>query len=199
MSSSVRRGLCLVLSAPSGAGKSTILRRLLAEDPGLVLSVSATTRAPRPGEREGVDYFFTDQAGFDAMVASGAMLEWATVFGRSYGTPRAPVEAALAAGLDVAFDIDWQGHRQLRAALPGDVISVFILPPSVDELATRLQDRGGDSKAEIARRMAAAEAELSHKDEFDYVVINQCLTTATTDVRATLQSARDRRVAKIGS
>ncbi len=116
-----RRGVCLVVAAPSGAGKSSILRRLLDAEPGLQLSVSATTRAPRPGERDGVDYHLPDRPGFDAMVADGAMLEWATVFGRSYGTPRAPVEAALAAGRDVAFDIDWQGHRLVRAALPDDV------------------------------------------------------------------------------
>ena len=124
-----RRGVCLVIAAPSGAGKSSITRALLETEPELTLSVSVTTRQPRPGEREGADYFFRDQTAFDALAASGELLEWATVFGRSYGTPRAPVEAALAAGRDVAFDIDWQGCRNLRAALPSDVVSVFILPP----------------------------------------------------------------------
>jgi guanylate kinase len=134
-----RRGVCLVLSAPSGAGKSTIAQRLVASEHELSPSVSVTTRAPRPGEREGVHYLFRERAAFDALAREGALLEWATVFGHSYGTPRAPVEAALAAGRDLVFDIDWQGHRKLRAALPGDVVSVFILPPSLAELEERLR------------------------------------------------------------
>ncbi len=188
-----RRGVCLVLSAPSGAGKSSTLRRLLALEPALRLSVSATTRAPRPGERQGVDYLFTDRAGFDAMVDAGGMLEWATVFGRSYGSPRAPVEAALVAGQDVAFDIDWQGHRQLQAALPGDVVSVFVLPPSLQALQERLQARGGDSDSEIARRMDAARDELSHWAEFDHVVVNTELDQAVAAVRSVLGAARSAR------
>ena len=151
-----RRGVCLVIAAASGAGKSSVSRALLAAEPELSLSVSATTRAPRPGERDGVHYHFRDAAGFRAMVEAGEMLEHAEVFGRRYGTPRAPVEAALAAGRDVLFDIDWQGHLQLRARLPNDVESVFLLPPGMGELERRLRARGQDSEAEIARRMASA-------------------------------------------
>lgn len=184
-----RRGVCLVVAAPSGAGKSTITRALLAGEAGLSLSISVTTRAPRVGEREGVDYFFRDQAQFDDMVARRDLLEWAGKFGRSYGTPRAPVEAALAAGQDVAFDIDWQGHRQLRSALPGDVVSVFILPPSIEQLDARLRGRG-DAPAEIERRMHAAREEMSHWREFDHVVVNAHLATAIDEVRAVLHAAR---------
>jgi guanylate kinase len=185
-----RRGLCLVLAAPSGAGKSSITRALLEQERNLALSVSVTTRAPRPGEQEGIHYFFRTQAQFDAMAADGTLLEWARVFGRGYGTPRAPVEAALAAGHDVIFDIDWQGHRQLRAALPGDVVGVFVLPPSLPVLRKRLELRGGDNAAEIERRMAAAEAEISHAGEFDYVVVNHAFAEAVADVRAVLHAAR---------
>ena len=194
----VRRGVCLVISAPSGAGKSSTLRGLLAAEPELSLSVSATTRAPRPGEREGIEYFFTDRGGFDAMVERGEMLESATVFGRSYGSPRGPVEAALAAGRDVAFDIDWQGYRQLRAAMPGDVVGVFVLPPSLAALRERLHARGADSGAEIARRMAAARDELSHWAEFDHVVVNTRLEQAIDDVRSVLRSARTVRTRQPG-
>ena len=188
-----RRGICLVLSAPAGAGKSSILRALLAEEPELNLSVSATTRAPRPGERDGVDYHFTDQAGFAAMVERGRMLEWATVFGRSYGTPRAPVEQALAAGRDVAFDIDWQGHQQIRAAMPDDVVSVFVLPPSLDALQARLDGRGADMPDEIDRRMAAARSEIGHWVEFDHVVINTDFDRAVAGVGSILAAARTAR------
>jgi guanylate kinase len=184
-----RRGVCLVVAAPSGAGKSTITRALLATEPELSLSISVTTRAPRPGEQDGVHYHFRSQAGFDAMVAEGAMLEWATVFGRNYGTPRAPVEQALAAGRDVAFDIDWQGCRQLRVALPADVVSVFILPPSFAALETRLRRRG-DSADEIARRMDAARSEMAHWAEFDHVIVNRDLEKAVADVRSVLHAAR---------
>ncbi|MDE8342637.1 MAG: guanylate kinase, partial [Acidocella sp.] len=137
-----RRGLCLVLAAPSGAGKTTLSRALLASDPGLSLSVSVTTRGPRTGEVDGQHYHFISQDRFEQMVERGELLEHATVFGRSYGTPRAPVEAALAAGKDILFDIDWQGFRQLRAALPGDVVGVFIMPPSLPDLTARLTARG---------------------------------------------------------
>lgn len=188
-----RRGVCLVIAAPSGAGKSTITRALLATEPTLSLSISATTRAARPGERDSVHYHFRTQAEFDAMAASGALLEWAMVFGRSYGTPRAPVERALAAGRDVVFDIDWQGHRQLRKALPADVVGVFILPPSLAALESRLQGRAGDTPAEIARRMDAARSEMSHWAEFDHVVVNADLDHAIADVRAVLQAARTAR------
>ncbi len=186
-----RRGLCLVLAAPSGAGKTTIARRLLAANADLALSVSVTTRALRPGERDGIDYHFRDPAAFDALVAAGGMLEWARVLGRDcYGTPRAPVEAALAAGRDMLFDIDWQGYRSLRAALPGDVVGVFVLPPSRDALAARLAGRGGDSAAEIARRMARADAEIAHAGEFDHVIVNDDLETAVAAVAAVLAAAR---------
>lgn len=185
-----RRGVCLVVAAPSGAGKSTITRTLLATEPDLMLSISVTTRAPRPTERDGVHYHFRTQTGFDAMVAEGAMLEWASVFGRSYGTPRAPVERALAAGQDVVFDIDWQGFRQLSAALPGDAVGVFILPPSYAALEARLRNRASDSPDEIARRMAAARSEMAHWAEFDYLVVNRDLDAAVADVRGILHAAR---------
>lgn len=193
-----RRGVCLVVAAPSGAGKSTITRALLATEPELSLSVSATTRTPRPGEQDGVHYHFRTPEQFDAMAAAGAMLEWATVFGRSYGTPRAPVEAALAAGRDVVFDIDWQGHLQLRAALPGDVVGVFVLPPSLPDLHARLRARGSDSPAEIARRMAEAQSEMAHWAEFDHVLVNRDLGDATACVRSVLHAARCTRVRQPG-
>ncbi|MDE2007499.1 MAG: guanylate kinase [Rhodospirillales bacterium] len=191
MGTIARRGLCLVLAAPSGAGKSTIARELRAREAALMLSVSVTTRAPRPGECEGVDYYFRDQAAFDAMADQGGLLEWARVLGRDcYGTPRAPVEAALAAGQDMLFDIDWQGYRSLRAALPGDVVGVFLLPPSRAALAARLGARGADSAAEIARRMARAADEMAHAKEFDHVVVNDVLDEAVAEVAAILAAAR---------
>lgn len=189
-SSRRRRGLCLVIAAPSGAGKSTITRALLAGEPELSLSVSATTRAPRPGEQDGVHYHFVTDARFQTLVAEGALLEWARVFGRAYGTPRAPVEAALAAGRDIVFDIDWQGWRQLKAALPADAVGVFILPPSLDALRARLMSRAGDDTAEIARRMQAAQDEIAHWQEFDHVVVNDDLTACIDEVRAVLHAAR---------
>lgn len=185
-----RRGVCLVVAAPSGAGKSTITRALLESEPQLSLSVSATTRPPRPGEREGDHYFFRTPAAFDAMIQAGDLLEWAEVFDRRYGTPRAPVEQALAEGRDVAFDIDWQGYRHLRAALPGDVVGVFILPPSLAVLEARLRSRGSDAAAEIGRRMQAARAEIAHWHEFDHVIINDDLERAIAAVRSVLHAAR---------
>jgi guanylate kinase len=179
----------LVVAAPSGAGKSTITRALLASEPELTLSISVTTRQPRAGEQEGVHYLFRSQSQFDDMVARRELLEHAGKFGRSYGTPRGPVEDALAAGRDVAFDIDWQGHRQLRAALPGDVVSVFILPPSMEQLDARLRGRG-DDPTEIERRMLAAREEMSHWREFDHVVVNAELAVATSAVRSVLHAAR---------
>ncbi len=190
MTTLARCGLCLVISAPSGAGKSTITRALLGSEPELTLSVSATTRAPRPGEREGEHYFFRSQQAFAAMIAAGELLEWAEVFGRSYGTPRAPVEQALAAGRDVVFDIDWQGHRQLRDAMPGDVVSVFILPPSLVALDQRLRSRAGDDAAEIARRMQAARDEIAHWPEFGHAIVNDRLEDAVAAVRSVLHAAR---------
>jgi guanylate kinase len=190
MSALTRRGLCLIIAAPSGAGKSSLTRALLATEPGLALSVSVTTRPPRHDEHEGEHYFFRTPAQFDQMTQAGELLEWAHVFGRSYGTPRAPVEAALAAGRDVVFDIDWQGHRQLRAALPEDVVGLFILPPSLAVLESRLRHRGTDREEEIARRMQAARAEIAHAAEFDHVLVNTEFDTALAGCRAVLHAAR---------
>ncbi len=184
----------MVLAAPSGAGKTSLSRALLAAEPGLSLSVSVTTRAPRAGEIEGQHYYFIDQKQFEEMAASGALLEYATVFGRSYGTPRTPVEAALGAGRDVLFDIDWQGFRQLKAALPGDVVGVFIKPPSMQALRDRLAARG-DAAEEIARRMDRAEAEISHAEEFDFVVENADFATALEELRGILNESRAARQA----
>jgi guanylate kinase len=184
-----RRGLCLVLAAPSGAGKTSLSRALLAADEKLHLSISVTTRAPREGEVDGRHYHFIDQKLFDAMVAAHQLLEYAQVFGRSYGTPRAPVESALADGQDILFDIDWQGFRQLRSALGPDVVGVFIKPPSLAELRLRLVSRGDDA-AQVERRMSHAEAELSHAGEFDYIVENADFETALEDLHAILRSSR---------
>jgi guanylate kinase len=184
-----RRGLCLVVAAPSGAGKSSITRALLESEPDLTLSVSVTTRAPRGGEQEGVHYLFRDQAAFDGMADRGELLEWARVFGRSYGTPRAPVEQALASGHDVVFDIDWQGHHQLKAALPDDVVGVFVLPPSLEELEQRLGRRGDDAE-EIARRMQEARAEIAHWMEFDHALVNSDLSESIEAVRTILHAGR---------
>jgi guanylate kinase len=190
MSNSPRRGVCLVIAAASGVGKSSVSRALLDSEPELVLSVSATTRAPRAGEQDGVHYHFRSMEQFLAMVAAGEMLEHAEVFGRRYGTPRAPVEAALQAGRDVLFDIDWQGHRQLKEKLPEDVIGIFLLPPSMAELERRLRGRGTDAEAEMARRLAAARAEISHWDEFDHVLVNDDFAGTVDQVRAILRAAR---------
>lgn len=185
-----RRGVCLVISAPSGAGKSTIANALRASEPTLRHSVSVTTRGPRPGEVEGVHYHFRDIAEFRRMAAEGELLEWAEVFGRGYGTPRAPVEEALDTGHDMVFDIDWQGHRLLRAALPDDVVSLFVLPPSLEELERRLNKRASDHPEEIAKRMKAALDEISHWSEFDHTIINSDLDTAISQARSVLTAAR---------
>ncbi|MFT9297095.1 MAG: guanylate kinase [Gluconobacter sp.] len=179
-----------VISAPSGAGKSTIANALRASEPSLKHSVSVTTRGPRPGEVEGVHYHFRDIEAFRTMADAGELLEWAEVFGRGYGTPRAPVEEALEAGHDMVFDIDWQGHRQLRAALPADVVSLFVLPPSLEELERRLHKRASDDPAEIAKRMKAALDEISHWAEFDHTIINSDLDTAISQARSVLTAAR---------
>lgn len=168
-----RRGLMLVLVAPSGAGKTSIARALRTWDPTMVFSVSVTTRSARPGEVDGVDYHFIDETAFDRMVTAGALLEHATVFGRKYGTPRAEVEAHLAAGRDVLFDIDWQGAKQLQKSAPRDCVSLFILPPSRHALELRLRKRGQDDAAEIANRMRLAAEETAHWNAFDYVILNK--------------------------
>ena len=185
-----RRGVCLVIAAPSGAGKSTITRALLVSEPQARLSVSVTTRRPRPGEVDGVDYHYISEPAFAAMAERAELLEWANVFGRCYGTPRAPVEAALAAGQDIIFDIDWQGWRQLVAAMPGDAVGVFVLPPSLAALQNRLVRRAGDDAAEIARRMAAARAEIGHWREFTHLVVNDELDRCVAEVRSILHAAR---------
>ncbi|MFC0407977.1 guanylate kinase [Roseomonas elaeocarpi] len=188
-----RRGLCLVLVAPSGAGKTSVSRALLAQEDSMALSVSATTRAPRVGEVEGVHYHFRSPEEFEAMERAGEMLESAAVYGRRYGTPRAPVLASLAAGRDVLFDVDWQGHRLIRAALPGDVVGVFLLPPSLPELERRLRSRGQDSEAEIARRMAAAREDLSHWGDFDHVLVNEDFEATVRTISGILAAERTRR------
>lgn len=189
-----RRGLLIILSSPSGAGKSTMAKRLMAWDPTLRFSVSATTRSPRPGEVEGRDYFFRSPEDFRALVAAGQMLEHAEVFGNSYGSPRAPVEAAMAEGRDTLFDIDWQGGQQVRnSALGKDVVSIFILPPSMAELERRLRTRGQDSDAVIAGRMAKSEAEISHWAEYDYVLVNDDADETEDRLRAILRAERMRR------
>jgi guanylate kinase len=193
-----RRGLMLVLSSPSGAGKTTLSRQLLEMDSAVELSVSVTTRPKRSGEIDGHDYHFIDRARFDEMVRRGELLEWAEVFEHCYGTPRAPVQVALAAGRDVLFDIDWQGTQQLREKARSDLVSVFVLPPSVDELERRLKARAQDSDDVIHRRMAKAADEMSHWAEYDYVVINHDLETAFRDVRAILAAERLKRERQTG-
>lgn len=188
-----RRGLLIILSSPSGAGKSTLSKRLMAWDPTLKFSVSATTRAPRPGEVDGRDYYFKSRADFEAMVAGGQMLEHAEVFANLYGSPRAPVEAAMTEGRDTLFDIDWQGGQQVKQAMGGDVVSIFILPPSIAELERRLRTRGQDSDEVIRARMAKSEAEISHWAEYDYVLVNEDIDRAEADLKTIVQAERMRR------
>jgi guanylate kinase len=189
-----RRGILFVLSSPSGAGKTTLSRKLLAEDPVFSLSVSATTRPPRPGETAGKDYFFVSQKRFDQMVAEREMLEHAHVFGHSYGTPRAPVEDAVRAGRDVLFDVDWQGAQQLRNSDLGPlVVTVFILPPSIAALEQRLRMRAQDSDEVIAGRMAKARDEISHWAEYDYVLINDDLAACYSRIGTIVAAERQRR------
>jgi guanylate kinase len=185
-----RRGLLFILSSPSGAGKSTLSRMLLAADEGISPSVSATTRKPRPGEVDGKDYHFVSTIRFEEMVAGGDFLEWAHVFGHRYGTPRAPVEALLTQGRDVLFDIDWQGAQQLHQAAGADVTRVFILPPSIMELAHRLRARGTDADDVIATRMERARAEISHWSEYDYVLVNADLDACFVEVQTILKAER---------
>ncbi len=189
-----RRGLLLILSSPSGAGKSTLARRLMEWDPSLRFSVSATTRAPRPGEEDGREYYFRSRAEFEAMVAAGEMLEHAEVFGNLYGSPKGPVEAAMKEGRDTLFDIDWQGGQQIRnSSLGRDVVSVFVLPPSIAELDRRLRSRGQDSDEVIAGRMAKSQSEISHWAEYDYVIVNNDIDQAFNDLLTILQAERMRR------
>jgi guanylate kinase len=193
-----RRGLLLILSSPSGAGKSTLTRRLMAWDPTIRFSVSATTRPPRPGEQDGRDYYFRTRAEFEAMVAAGQMLEHAEVFGNLYGSPRAPVEAAMQEGRDTVFDIDWQGGQQIAQAMRDDVVSIFILPPSIAELERRLRGRAQDSEAVIAGRMAKSRDEISHWAEYDYVLVNHDLDAAEDELRAIVRAERLRRTRQPG-
>jgi guanylate kinase len=194
-----RRGLLIILSSPSGAGKSTLAKRLRDWDPSIRFSVSATTRAPRPGEDHGREYYFHSRAEFEAMVDSDAMLEHAEVFGNLYGSPKAPVEAAIMAGQDVLFDIDWQGGQQVRnSSLGKDVVSVFILPPSIRELDRRLRSRGQDSDEVIAGRMQKSRDEISHWAEYDYVLINDDLDRSTANLLAIITAERLRRDRQTG-
>ena len=193
-----RRGLMFVLSSPSGAGKTTLSRLLIERMPGLKMSVSATTRPMRPGEKEGLDYQFVDKARFEEMVKRNELLEWATVFDNRYGTPRAPVEAALSNGEDVLFDIDWQGTQQLREKARADVVSVFILPPSAADLEKRLHSRAQDSTDVIRSRMSRASHEMSHWAEYDYIVINHDVDEAFAEVQSILKAERLKRERRTG-
>ena len=189
-----RRGILIILSSPSGAGKSTLSRRLLEFDPEVRFSISATTRPPRAGEQEGRDYLFKSRREFEAMVERGEMLEHAEVFGNLYGTPRAPVEAAIADGQDVLFDVDWQGGQQIRnSSLRDAVVSIFLLPPSIAELESRLRARGQDAPSVVAERMAKSRDEISHWAEYDYVLINANLAQCEAELRAVLAAERLRR------
>jgi guanylate kinase len=193
-----RRGFLLVLSSPSGAGKTTITKRLVERASNLTLSVSVTTRPPRPSETDKKDYTFIDQATFDAMVKGGELLEHAAVFDHCYGTPRQPIEAALAEGLDVVTDIDWQGTQQLTESVPHDLVKVFVLPPSMAALEARLRSRAQDSADVVAARMAKAAAEMSHWPEYDYVIVNRDIEASVIEVRAIVTAERLRRTRQIG-
>jgi guanylate kinase len=193
-----RRGLMLVLSSPSGAGKTTLSRQLLDNDKQIQLSVSCTTRRKRPGERDGVDYRFVDTATFRGMIERKEFLEYAEVFGNYYGTPKAPVDDALAAGRDVLFDIDWQGTQQLRDKGRADLVTVFILPPSTRDLEKRLLTRAQDPKEIVAQRMAKAADEMSHWPEYDYVLVNRDIATSLSNLKAILTSERLKRERQVG-
>jgi guanylate kinase len=193
-----RRGLMLVLSSPSGAGKTTLSRRLLDRDADITMSVSATTRPPRQGEQEGQDYFFVSSSMFTGMVEGDAFLEHALVFGNHYGTPKEPVMLALAKGRDVLFDIDWQGTQQLRQQAGDDLVSIFVLPPSHDELERRLRARAQDAEDVVAQRMARAGNEISHWAEYDYVVINDDLDSTLAKIQTILAAERMKRSRQTG-
>ncbi|WP_374419220.1 guanylate kinase [Novosphingobium arvoryzae] len=193
-----RRGLMFILSSPSGAGKTTIARKLLAHDAEIRMSVSVTTRPPRPGEVDGQDYIFASQTEFDRMVEDGQFLEWATVFGNSYGTPKAQVKAGIREGQDFLFDIDWQGTQQLYQKMETDVVRVFLLPPSIDELRRRLTGRGTDPAEVIQSRMDRARAEISHWDGYDYVIVNDDIEACFAKVCEILAAERMKRARQTG-
>ena len=193
-----RRGLLIVLSSPSGAGKTTISRMLLDADSEVTMSVSATTRPKRPGEVEGVDYQFVGDGEFDRMIAAGEFVEWASVFGFRYGTPKAPVKQALREGRDILFDIDWQGARQLESDFGEHLVTIFLLPPSMEELERRLRARGTDSDEVIADRMRRAADEISHWAEYEYVLVNSDMDQCLAQVRAIVAAERSKRVRQTG-
>jgi len=193
-----RRGLMLVLSSPSGAGKTTISRAILRADHDLAMSVSVTTRSPRPGEEHGKDYYFISEGDYHRMVAGKELLEHARVFDNYYGTPRDHVERELAAGRDVMFDIDWQGTQQLKASARGDLVSVFILPPSIKELERRLRGRAQDTEDVMRKRMARAADEMSHWPEYDYIVVNENVDESIAQVKSILTAERLRRDRQVG-
>lgn len=193
-----RRGVMLVLSSPSGAGKTTLAKRLLADDPAITISVSVTTRPPRPGEVDGHDYHFIGQERFAQMRDAGELLEWAQVFDNSYGTPKSEVDQALDQGRDLLFDIDWQGAQQLAQRVPNDLVRVFILPPSGKALAERLTARNQDPPDVVARRMAKAAGEISHWAEYDYVIINDDVEASLATLKAVLAAARAERTRQVG-
>nr|WP_082072899.1 guanylate kinase [Hyphomicrobium sp. 99] len=193
-----RRGLLYIVSSPSGAGKTTLARRVLAADNNIKMSVSVTTRPPRPGEQDGVDYHFVDHRAFEGMKERGELLEWARVFDNYYGTPRAPVEDAIREGKDVLFDIDWQGAQQLSEKMPGDVVRVFVLPPSGDVLENRLKSRAQDPADVVAKRMAAAASEISHWPEYDYVLVNSHIEQSAAAALAILLAERLKRGRLLG-
>jgi len=193
-----RRGFILVLSSPSGAGKTTLTRRLLTDDSALSLSVSVTTRPRRPNEVDGVHYHFIDRETFDRMVAAGDLLEHATVFGNSYGTPRGPVEQVLAAGREIVGDLDWQGTQQLRERVERDLVTVFILPPGLDELERRLRARNEDSDEVVRGRMAKALDEMNHWSEYEYVIVNRDLDDSLDALKAIIRAERAKRVRQVG-
>jgi guanylate kinase len=193
-----RRGLMLVLSSPSGAGKTTLARRLMDNDPDITMSVSVTTRAPRPGEQDGVDYIFVDQDDYDRRVEAREFLEHAEVFNHSYGTPAEAVYGALEQGRDVLFDIDWQGTQQLAQNAPNDLVKVFILPPSNEELERRLRSRAQDPEEVVRSRMAKAATEISHWPEYDYIIVNEDLDRSFAQLEAILRAERSRRARMTG-
>jgi guanylate kinase len=193
-----RRGLLIVLSSPSGAGKSTLSRMLMDADPEITMSVSATTRPKRPGEDEGVHYHFVDDARFDELIEAGEFVEWAPVFGYRYGTPKAPVKDALRDGRDILFDIDWQGTQQLQAAMGEDLVTIFVLPPSMAELERRLVARGTDSEEVIRDRMSRDASEISHWPEYEYVLLNNDADECLEQVRSIVAAERLKRQRQIG-